>query len=108
MSLRDMVRLPTIADRNAAGWTTMTLFDFRASRGVRPEALQRALGGDYVEFDEILASASAVALEEDAGYLVLIEDDEFGWAATAPCARRRDPSRRTPRTWSRFRPGAEC
>ncbi|HEY9549928.1 MAG TPA: hypothetical protein VIR45_10540 [Kiloniellaceae bacterium] len=56
----------------------MTLFDFRASRGVRPEALQRALGGDYVEFDEILASGSEVALEEDAGYLVLIEVDEFG------------------------------
>jgi hypothetical protein len=55
----------------------MTLFDFRASRGVRAEALQRALGGDYLEIDEVLASGSELALEEESGYLVLSESDGF-------------------------------
>ncbi|HEY9536491.1 MAG TPA: hypothetical protein VIS03_02775 [Kiloniellaceae bacterium] len=56
----------------------MSVFDFRAARGVRPDALQRALGGDYIEFDEILASGGELALDEDdAGYLTLIEGGEF-------------------------------
>src|SRR3546814_3559416 len=51
--------------RNTADWIAMSVFDFRAARGVRPDALQRALGGDYIEFDEILASGGELALDED-------------------------------------------
>jgi hypothetical protein len=54
----------------------MTLFGYRASKGFSPELALRDLGGDYVEFDELLASGGEVALEEDSGHLVLMESDE--------------------------------
>lgn len=53
----------------------MTLYDFRPRAGFRPTGALHDLGGDYVEFDEILASGCELAVEEDAGALVLIESD---------------------------------
>lgn len=53
----------------------MTLYDFRPSKGSRSIDAAQA-GGDYLEYDDLLASGGELALEEDgAGWLVLIESD---------------------------------
>lgn len=55
----------------------MTLFDFRPSRATLPEIASSELGGDYLEYDDLLASGDELRLEEDSGgYLVLIEGGE--------------------------------
>jgi hypothetical protein len=55
----------------------MAVFDFRAPNGFRADAALQAVGGDYLEIDEVLASGSELALEEDSGgYLMLIESSE--------------------------------
>ena len=55
----------------------MTLFDFRPPNGFRSDAALDALGGDYLELDEVLASGAELAIEEDTtGYLLLIEGGE--------------------------------
>ena len=56
----------------------MTLFNFRSPNGFCTDQALRELGGDYLEFDEVLSSGSELGLEEDsAGYLTLIEEGEF-------------------------------
>ena len=54
----------------------MTLYDFRPRTGFRPAGALDDLGGDYLEFDELLTSGCELALEEDAGFLVLNEGGE--------------------------------
>jgi hypothetical protein len=52
-------------------------FDYRVPRGFQADNVLHALGGDYLELDEVLASGAEVAIEEDAtGYLLLIESGE--------------------------------
>ncbi|HMA14133.1 MAG TPA: hypothetical protein VKP12_05070 [Kiloniellaceae bacterium] len=56
----------------------MTVFDFRTAKALRQGITVEEFGGDYVEFDELLASGAEVALEEDSGgHLVLGESGEF-------------------------------
>jgi len=55
----------------------MTLFDFRTAKGPHPGFGAGEPGGDYLEYDELLASGAEVALEEDAGYLTLAETGEW-------------------------------
>lgn len=54
----------------------MSSSDYRVPRGFRASAALSALGGDYLEWDEVLASGGELAVEEDAGYLTLIESGE--------------------------------
>jgi len=53
----------------------MSSSDFRVPKGFRASSALNALGGDYLEWDEVLASGGELAVEEDAGYLTLIESD---------------------------------
>jgi hypothetical protein len=56
----------------------MTVFDFRTTKEFRRAIAASEFGADYIEFDELLASGAEVALEDDAGgLLVLGESGEF-------------------------------
>ena len=57
----------------------MAVFDFRAPNGFCADAALQAVGGDYLELDELLSSGGELAIEEDSGgCLLLIESGESG------------------------------
>lgn len=54
----------------------MSSSEFRIPKGFAVGSAMDALGGDYLEWDEVLLSGSELSVEEDAGYLALVESGE--------------------------------